>query len=270
MLIAQITDAHVAPEGTLFYDRFDTGAALARAVTALNALRPRPDIVLFTGDLADKGTEEEYRYIARLLAPLDLPLAVIPGNHDRREAMRSAFAANPWLPAQGFLHQAIDGFPLRLIGLDTLDEAEFSKGLMCAARLDWLDARLAEQPDRPTVIFMHHPPFLTGIGHMDPINCVGGADMAAIVARHRQVERVLCGHVHRPVSLRWGGTMASIAPAVAHQLPLDLRPDAPTAFILEPPALDLHLWIEGQGLTSHTLTLGDFGPAISYKTGLPI
>lgn len=270
MLIAQITDAHVAAEGDLFFGRFDTGAALARAVTALNQVVPRPDVVLFTGDLADKGTPEEYAYIRRLLEPLEIPLAVIPGNHDRREAMRMAFANNPWLPVEGFLHQVIDGFPLRLIGLDTLDEAEFSRGLMCADRLDWLDRQLATDMERPTVVFMHHPPFLTGIGHMDPINCAGGVELEQVIAGHPQVVRVLCGHVHRPVVLRWGGTIASISPGVAHQLPLDLRADAPSAFVFEPPSFDLHLWIPGQGLTSHRQIIGDFGPAISYATNQPI
>lgn len=268
MLIAQITDAHVGPEGELFYGRLDTGAALARAVAALNALTPRPDIVLFTGDLADRGTPAEYDYIRRLLAPLKMPLAVIPGNHDRRKAMRAAFAEI--LPETGFLHQVIEEFPLRLIGLDTLDESEFSLGLICAERRDWLDRQLSAAPDRPTVVFMHHPPFLTGIGHMDPINCAGGGALEAVIARHPQVIRVLCGHVHRPVVVGWGGTIASIAPAVAHQLPLDLRPDAPSAFVLEPPAFDLHLWIEGQGLTSHRQIIGDFGRAISYDTGQPL
>lgn len=270
MLIAQITDAHVTPEGTLFFDQFDTGRALARAVAALNALTPRPDIVLFTGDLADKGTPEEYAHIRKLLAPLTIPLAVIPGNHDRREAMRAAFADNPWLPATGFLHQVIEDFPLRLIGLDTLNEAEFSRGLMCAGRRDWLDRQLAMAAGRPTVVFMHHPPFLTGIGHMDPINCAGGAELEAVVSRHPEVIRVLCGHVHRPVVVGWGGTIASIASAVAIQLPLDLRPNAPSAFVLEPPAFDLHLWIDGQGLTSHRQLIDDFGAAVSYETGQPV
>jgi len=271
MLIAQITDAHVGPAGRLFYDRVDTGAALSAAVAALNALEPRPDIVLFTGDLGDEGTPEEYAHIAARLAPLEIPLAVVPGNHDRRAALRAAFAANPWLPAgDGPLHQAIEDFPVRLIGLDTLDEAESGAGRIDAAGCDWLEARLAEAPERPTVVFMHHPPFATGIGHMDAIACHGSGALAAVIARHRQVERVLCGHVHRPVTLRWAGTVASIAPSVAHQVALDLRPGGPSAFVLEPPALQLHLWLPGQGLVSHIRYLGDHGPAIAYATGEPV
>ena len=272
MLIAQITDAHVGPAGQLFYDRVDTGAALSAAVAALNAMAPRPDIVLFTGDLGDKGTAEEYDHIAARLAPLEIPLVVVPGNHDRRGPFRAAFAGNDFLPdGDGPLHQVIDAFPVRLIGLDTLDEAGTDgSGRIDAAGCAWLEARLAEAPERPTVVFMHHPPFATGIGHMDAIACRGAEALAEVIARHPQVERVLCGHVHRPVTLRWAGTVASIAPSVAHQVALELREGRPSAFVLEPPALQLHLWLPGQGLVSHTRYIGDHGPAISYATGAPL
>ena len=91
--IAQISDLHIKPPGSLAYGRVDTAAALERCVAALNAFRPRPDFVVISGDLADTPTAEEYQYLKRLLAPLELPFAGIPGNHDSRELMRAAFPA---------------------------------------------------------------------------------------------------------------------------------------------------------------------------------
>ena len=282
MLIAQITDAHVLPEGQAFRGVVDTGAGLAAAVAALNALHPRPDIVLFTGDLANDGQGAEYDRLRALLAPLELPLAAVPGNHDRRAGLRAALAGNPWLPAgtgpedeTTRLHQVIEGFALRLIGLDTLDAAMGNGGSLGREDCAWLEARLAEAPDRPTVIFMHHPPFATGIGHMDAIACTGAGALARVVARHPQVLRLLCGHVHRPVTTGWAGTVACIAPALCHQVALDLDPEAEAAFVQEPPALMLHLWRPGggeeagAGLVSHILPLGDHGPARSFATGQP-
>lgn len=277
MLIAQITDAHVGPPGHIFYGRVDTAAALASAVAALNRLEPQPDIVLFTGDLADVGTDEEYAHISALLEPLAAPLAVIPGNHDARAPLRRAFAANPWLPAGvGPLNQVIEDFPLRLIGLDTLDttvpgpDGRFDAGRLDAGTLEWLETTLSRARDRATVIFMHHPPFATGIGHMDAIGCRNGDALGAIVARHPQIERVLCGHVHRGVVMRWAGTVASICPSVAHQVALDLRQGAPAAFVTETPAMQLHLWKPGAGLISHTLPIGPVSAAIRYDTGAPL
>jgi 3',5'-cyclic AMP phosphodiesterase CpdA len=223
------------------------------------ALVPRPDVVLATGDLVDVGTAEEYRHLRELLAPLPMPVFLIPGNHDDRAALSAVFADHAYLPRDGgFLQYAVEGYPLRLIGLDTHVPGS-GAGLMCERRLAWLDARLGEAPARPTLIFMHHPPFATGIDHMDAIG-LGGADlMAAVVGRHPQVERVVCGHLHRPIQVRWAGTVACSAPSTAHQVVLDLAPAAPSVFNFEPPAILLHVWDERLGLVTHTSYVGDFG-----------
>jgi 3',5'-cyclic AMP phosphodiesterase CpdA len=260
MLLAQISDTHIKPEGRIAYRRVDTAAHLARCVEHLARLEPRPDAILATGDLVDAGSAEEYQRLRGLLAPLPMPVYLIPGNHDDREALREVFADHAYLPRQGFLHYVVEGHPLRLIGLDTLVPGE-GGGLMCQARLRWLDARLGEAPDRPTLIFMHHPPFVTGIEHMDRQGLAGAEAMGAIVRRYTCVEAVLCGHLHRPIHVRWHGTVATTAPSPAHQVVLDLRESGPSAFVLEPPACLLHLWRPETGLVTHTSYIGAFdGP----------
>src|SRR5471030_1156007 len=101
VLIAQISDLHIKPPGSLAYGRVDTAAALERCVVALNEFRPKPDFVVISGDLADTPTIEEYDYLKRLLAPLQLPFAGIPGNHDSQQLMRSAFPRAPYAFASG-------------------------------------------------------------------------------------------------------------------------------------------------------------------------
>ncbi len=259
MLIAQITDTHIKTAGRLAYRKVDSAAKLANCVAHLNALDPRPDIALLTGDLVDFGRPEEYALLREILAPLAMPLYAIPGNHDEREAMRAAFADQAYLPQGGdFLQYVVEGYPLRLIGLDTLVPGE-PRGELCARRLAWLDAELARAPERPTILFMHHPPFLTGLANMDWQNCANGESLGAIVERHPQVQRLLCGHVHRPIHLTWHGICASIAPSPSHSCALDLNPDATHDFVLEPPTCELHYWIEGTGLVSHLSFIGDYG-----------
>jgi 3',5'-cyclic AMP phosphodiesterase CpdA len=268
MLIAQITDFHIKARGRLSYEVVDTGAFLERAVAALQALEPRPDVVLATGDLADFGRPEEYAELRRLLAPLEIPLYLIPGNHDERRALFAAFPEHRYLGRDGtYLHYVVDDYPLRLIGLDTV-VAGRPEGGLGADRLAWLEARLGEERDRHTILFMHHPPFVTGIGHMDAQRLLDGDALRDVVARHPQVERVLCGHLHRAIQVRFAGTIASTAPSVAHQVALDLRPDGPSAFTLEPPAFQLHLWRDDTGLISHTRAVDTFdGPYPFYRDG---
>lgn len=260
MLLAQISDMHVKAPGELLYERIDTPSCLEQAVAHINGLDPRPDIVIATGDLVEGGRSDEYDHLRRLLAPLAMPLFVIPGNHDRRDALRAAFADHAYLPRDGFLQYVIDDFPVRLIALDSLVEGK-GYGALCDQRLAWLESRLAEA-ERPTVVFLHHPPFDCGIEAFDQARLIeGDRHLAEIIGRHRHVERVMCGHVHRPIQLRWAGTVASSAPGTAHQGTLDLRDGAPPSMMFEPPAIALHLWRPDVGLVTHVSYVGTFvGP----------
>lgn len=268
MLIAQISDTHIKPEGRLAYRRVDTAAFLARAVDHLRRLVPGPDVVLATGDLVDAGRPEEYAHLRRLLAPLPMPVFLVPGNHDAREPMRDVFADHAYLPRNGeFLHYVVDDYPLRLIGLDTLVPGE-GGGRLGEARLRWLARRLEEAPERPTLIFMHHPPFRTGIARMDAIGLVDADAFGAVIERHRQVEAIVCGHLHRPIHTRWRGTVVTTAPSPAHQVALDVRESGDLGWVLEPPAVLLHLWRPGQGVVTHTSYIGDYaGPYPFHEAG---
>ena len=134
-------------------------------------------------------------------------------------------------------------------------------GHLNAEQLRFLDRTLAAAPDKPTIVAMHHPPFLCGIAHMDRINLHNAEEFAAVIARHAQVERIICGHHHRPIVTRVAHAIASIAPSVAHQVELALDPHAPSTFVFEPPAFQLHRWTPAGGIVSHTVYVEHFpGP----------
>ena len=274
MLVAQITDTHILAPGLIFKAPIapappgtertradiDTGACLARAVAALNALRPLPDVAIVTGDLVEHGEAAEYDHLRQLLAPLAMPVFVIAGNHDSRAPLREAFATDGYFAPDGFLHYTVEDYPLRLVALDTSIPGEH-RGMLCEERLRWLDATLAAAPLRPTLVTMHHPPFPTGITYMDGMGLQNIAALAEIVARHPQIERIACGHLHRSIDRRFAGTVAGTAPSTAHQIQLDLRPGARLHFRFEPPGYQLHLWEAASGLVTHTAILGDWsGP----------
>jgi Icc protein len=261
MLIAQLSDMHLRPEGRLLYDRIDTAAYLERAVAHVLKLDPRPDVVIMTGDLVEAGKPEEYARLRRMIAPLSMPVYVIPGNHDAREPLRAAFADEGYFPASGFLHYTVEDWPVRLIALDTLVEGK-PHGALDEEQLTWLEARLEEQPEKPAMLLMHHPPFECGIETFDKSRLQEGDDrLAELVRRHGNVERAVCGHVHRAIQVRWAGTMASIAPSTAHQATLDLHEHSALTMMMEPPAIALHQWRPGTGLVTHVSYIGEFdGP----------
>lgn len=255
MLIAQLSDPHILAPGQLLYRRFDTAAALRSAVARVLALNPPPDCVVVSGDLVNRGDPAEYEHFRTLLAPLTVPVYLMPGNHDDRAAMRAAFGAGAM--AQSFVGAPLccqrvalggDQGGLSLLLLDTVIAGE-EGGEIGDPQLAWLDA--ACPAEIPTLLFLHHPPFATGIAGMDAIRCVGADRLAAWLAAHRNVLALSCGHVHRAAFTSFAGIPASIAPSTAHQIAIDLGGDSRAlSWTPEPGGFLLHRW-DGNCLLTH-------------------
>jgi 3',5'-cyclic AMP phosphodiesterase CpdA len=245
--LAQISDLHITPGEPLF-GKVDTAKFLVRAVEKLRQLRP--DAVIATGDLVEGGSVVEYERLRGLLEPLGMPVHLVLGNHDSRANFRGVFGGGD------FIQFTFDVGELRVIALDTNDPGN-SGGRLCASRRAWLAAQLDAAAGRPVIVAQHHPPFVTGLPFMDScgLDAEDAREEAAILARHSNVERVICGHVHRNMHARFGGTIAMTAPSVAHQAALILEGSA-LAMTFEPPGLALHVWTGG-GLVTHHVYCDD-------------
>ena len=258
MLIAQITDMHVVPSGELMGQVVPTNAMLTAAIARINALVPAVDVILATGDLTEAGSPESYAALRDILETAIAPVFLIPGNHDDPEEMRAAFPGHTYLGGSTFMHYTVEEWPLRLIGLDTRVD-QHPCGEICSARLAWIKEELDAQPEKSTLIFMHHPPFRTGIWWMDAIGLRGAQGFEDLVSRYNNIEAVVCGHIHRPITRRWGGTIATVAPSTAHQMNLDLEGKDFLGSTKEPAALLLHHWSVQTGLVTHTVYVDEYG-----------
>jgi 3',5'-cyclic AMP phosphodiesterase CpdA len=223
--------------------------------------------VVATGDLTDLGLPEEYGYLAEMLAALPMPVYLIPGNHDDRSALCNAFPEYRYLHhREEFIQYTAAVGPLQLVALDTVLPGS-AGGLLCRSRLRWLEEQLTAYRHKPVVILMHHPPFATGIEGMDKAGLETAYPLEPIVRRHANVERILCGHLHRSIITRFGGTVAVTCPSPAHQVALDLLPDRPAMFVMEPPGYMLHRWT-GKGFVTFGVAVGEFdGPYPFYDEG---
>ena len=261
--IAQISDLHIKRPGRLAYGRVDTASALERCVAALNEFTPKPDLVVISGDLADTPTGEEYEHLKRLLAKLDRTFVGIPGNHDSRELMRAAFPMQAYAFPSGPLNQRVEIDGLDLVLLDSSVHGQ-PHGELDAATLRWLESILVSSPDRPALLFLHHPPFKAGIWHMDRQNLLNAGEFACVVRRHPRVQLIATGHVHRATLTMFAGVQTTICPAPNHAVDLDLGELREPSFKVEPPAFHLHTWFPGEGfgnVVTHQVPIGDFdGP----------
>ncbi len=246
MVIAQISDTHILAKSSDQAEGASRAENLGRCIADIN--QQGVDVVVHTGDSVHHGLAEEYAHLREILADLDAPLFLVPGNRDRHDVLRAALGHLSFLPENGtFLHYVVEDLPIRLVALDSVVAGE-RKGVFCARRLAWLEETLAREPDRPTICLIHHPPF-----DIAP-HYVGGyrrhqdsEDLAAVVSRHPQVVRLLCGHVHRLHREPWGGTLATTMPSVAVDLRKGVGIETDTA-----PLYLLHVASNDDGLVSHT------------------
>lgn len=248
------TDLHMLPEGGRIIG-LDPHARLAAGIDHVNRHHGDAARVIVTGDLAHRGDAESYARLARLLAGFDMPVSLLIGNHDSRAAFRAAFPGAP-VDADGFVQQAIDLPEGRLLLLDTVNDpagpnADPHAGHLCARRLAWLDARLAEAAGRPCHIFMHHPPVATGFPGMDRIRLADEAAFYALLHRHGAVRHLFAGHVHRTIGGVCRGIPFSIFKSPVHQQPMLLDIDDPTLSVDEPAAYGIVL-LGADGVVVHT------------------
>lgn len=267
-LLVQLSDLHIREPSQLAYGRIDTAPYLKTAIKSVLGLKQQPDAVVITGDLTDFGRAAEYTHLAELLAPLSMPVYLLPGNHDDRAQLRCSFPSHRYLGTDGFVQYAVSIGGLRLLAIDTTVPKQ-SHGSLGREQLAWLEAQLAQCQGQRIIIAMHHPPFQTLIGHMDEIGLLqGAAGLEALVAKHPNIERVICGHLHRAIDVRFGGSIASTAPSPAHQVCLDLSPNAPSAWTLEPPGFRLYALDSFGRVVGHLVPSGVFdGPHPFHEGG---
>jgi len=263
LLIAQISDLHIRPPGELTSGRVDTAAALSRCIAELNRLVPRPDVVVISGDLVDTPRAQSYEHLVRLLAPLEIPFAALPGNHDDRDLMRAALPGCRFARTDGALDAVRPVGAVDLILLDSVVPGA-AYGELEPDSLAWLDGTLAASSVRPALLFLHHPPFATGIADMDKDILRNTADFAAVLRRHERVRLLAAGHVHRSIMTTFASTAATICPSPNLAVALDLGARLPPSFAIEPPAFHLHVWFAGERfgkVVTHWVPIGDFpGP----------
>lgn len=253
MLVAQMTDIHIGfdpdakPEEL---NRIRFRKTLDRLLAQPNPI----DLLVLSGDLTDHGDFDSFEKTAALLERVTCPILPMVGNHDSREGLLHAFPDTP--TEGGFVHYTHQQDGLLLIMLDTLEDGRHG-GAFCPARRDWLRGQLEANSGTPTLIFMHHPPVVSGVDWMDPAPDEEWiANFAEAIAGHGQILAIHCGHLHRPIMTTFHGVPLGVTPSVAPLVSLDLRPVDPSRadnrdlITTEPATYALHRW-DGQSLVTH-------------------
>jgi 3',5'-cyclic-AMP phosphodiesterase len=267
MLIVQISDTHIVEEDRLVYRSVDANQGLRKAVAKINAMSPQPDYVVCTGDLTNRGRTSQYEVFGEIVSKLRAPFFVIPGNHDDTACLHRTLP-HLWRcedgGAQGFVH---DHGNTRLIFLNSTIDKEHH-GDFDTERCEWLRAHLVDGPDN-VLVFLHHPPFETGIWWMDAIGSSRSSDLEELLSEFDKVRGVFAGHIHRPISRSFANTICWVAPSTSHQVALDIRDDDALFMSenFEPAGMLVHVLDTATGnLTTHIQYCDTYGEVDTLKS----
>lgn len=239
-LLVQLSDLHIG--GT--ENGMDPIPRLEAVIEAVRSLPNRPDAVLVSGDLTDDGAEDGYRLAREMLARLEVPLHVIPGNHDDRARLRKAFD----LQGAGDepINYSVAVGNLRLVAFDSIVPGQ-DPGDFPTEQLHWLDGTLAAEPETPTLLALHHPPLATGIPEWDEINLLAPQReaLAAVVARHPQLLGITGGHLHRVAASALAGRPVLAAPSTYWQVSPDFEEEEKYR-VVDSPGFAIHALRDGE------------------------
>ncbi|WP_192457604.1 phosphodiesterase [Musicola keenii] len=260
MLLAHISDTHFRSSGQKLYGFIDINAGNADVVSQLNALSEQPDAVVISGDIVNCGQPAEYRVARQTLGNLKYPLYIIPGNHDDKTHFLEYL--QPLCPQLGHdpqnMRYAVDDFAMRLLFIDS-SKVGTSKGWLTEETLAWLEAELTAGGDKPTAVFMHHPPMALGSAQMDRIACENGHRLLELVERFPSLVRIFCGHNHCLIVTQYRQAIIATVPGTVHQVPYyheDTRP----YYDMSPPSCLMHRLV-GHHLVSYQHALSHYaGP----------
>ncbi|MEY8712174.1 3',5'-cyclic-AMP phosphodiesterase [Mangrovibacter phragmitis] len=210
--ILQITDTH------LFAGKDETLLGVNtwssyRAVLAAIHKEARPfDLIVATGDLAQDQSNEAYQHFAEGVSSLAVPCVWLPGNHDFQPAMFSSLKESGISSSK----QVLAGKSWQVLLLDS-QVFGVPHGELSEYQLEWLEKKLAENPDRQTLLLLHHHPLPAGCSWLDQHSLRNAQALDDVLQRYTGVKHLLCGHIHQEMDVDWNGRRMMATPSTCVQ-----------------------------------------------------
>jgi 3',5'-cyclic-AMP phosphodiesterase len=210
--IIQLTDCHLFADPEMPLRGIVTRRRFEQVLEEVGRQFPRADLLVLTGDTAHDEQRGTYEAVREALGAWEGRLRLIPGNHDDRPSLAAVFPGH-YEPVEERLTFTCAANGWRVIGLDSQRPGEVP-GSLEPRQLEWLDQRLSDARDVPTLLLVHHPPILVNSPWIDRLRLQDAHALGLVLSRHPQVRLVSCGHVHQEAWGSLGGVTVLTTPAV--------------------------------------------------------
>ena len=213
--LIQISDLHLFSDADMILKGCQTRRSFLAVLGHIREHYASVERILITGDIAHDEKVETYEMLRETLGDFAGRARVLPGNHDGRMGLRSAFPEDFDLRSPTLDFSELVG-DWHIIGLDTQDEGLLS-GRLTEEQLAWLTECLDDYEEHPTMIFMHHPPLHVGSAWIDAMLLQEPDAFQGIIAAAEQVRVVCCGHIHQAFEGKMGSTAVWTVPSTSMQ-----------------------------------------------------
>ncbi len=207
--IGQVSDIHLVA-GKPEKDGLDSVGSFESVLS--DAREQKLDLLVFSGDLTEDSSREEYELFFEMLKSYDGPFCVISGNHDNSSDL-SKYSPFPLKLFGGelFYSRTVNGFPFFFL--------DSSTGIVSKAQLEWLKSE-AKKAKGEVFLFMHHPPCLCGHLFMDSRYALGNwKEVGETLDGIENLRSIFVGHYHSGMTIdRGAGQTVYVTPSTQMQL----------------------------------------------------
>lgn len=210
--ILQITDTHLFAEKHETLLGVNTWESYQAVLEAIRAQQYEYDLIVATGDLAQDQSAAAYQHFAEGIASFRAPCVWLPGNHDFQPAMYSALQEAGISPAK----RVLIGEQWQILLLDS-QVFGVPHGELSEFQLEWLERKLADAPERQTLLLLHHHPLPAGCSWLDQHSLRNAGELDSVLANFPRVKYLLCGHIHQELDLDWNGRRLLASPSTCVQ-----------------------------------------------------
>ncbi|WP_308662923.1 phosphodiesterase [Arthrobacter sp. B1805] len=214
-----MSDTHLLDGDAPLYGAVDSERRLREVFDDLERSGARPQAIVFTGDLADKGEPGAYAKLRAIVDPAAARLGArviwAMGNHDDRASFRAGLLdemspERPDAPVDAV--HFIDG--LRIITMDSTVPGHHH-GEFTDAQRRWLAHELAVPAPHGTILALHHPP-VPSVQDLAVLVELRDQRSLADVVRGSDVRTILAGHLHYSTTAMFAGVPVSVASATCY------------------------------------------------------
>lgn len=214
----QLTDSHLFKHATEELLGINTQRSFEQVLTEIQSSPFNYEFILATGDLVQDSSPEGYSRFCQGINTLDKMTFWIAGNHDFQPCM------DEWLNEKQVnlspKKHILAGKYWQILLLDS-QVYGVPHGELGQYQLDWLQMKLAEYPDRHSLIVLHHHLLSTHSAWLDQHNLRNAEQLADLLAPFKNVKGILHGHIHQQVDDIWNGYPIMATPSTCVQFKPD-------------------------------------------------